>query len=57
MAREALDYIQEELEVINKRLGVFFEFGYSPEELGPLVDVMCEYKRKLEELEEHCLTI
>jgi hypothetical protein len=52
MGREALDYIQEELEVINKRLGVFFEFGYSPEELGPLVDVMCEYKRKLEELEE-----
>ena len=52
MAREALDYIQEELEVINKRLKSFFEFGYSPEVLGPLVDVMCEYKRKLEELEK-----
>lgn len=51
MASEALDYIQEELEVINGRLEAFFEFGYSPEVLGPLVDVMCEYKRKLEELE------
>lgn len=52
MVREALDYIQEELEVINKRLESFFEFGYSAEVLGPLVDVMCEYKRKLEELEK-----
>ena len=51
MAREALDYIQEELNVINKRLEAFFEFGYSPDVLGPLVDVMCEYKRKLKELE------
>ena len=51
MAREALGYIQEELDVINKRLKAFFEYGYSPEVLGPLVDVMCEYKRKLEELE------
>ena len=51
MAREALGYIQEELDVINKRLEAFFEFGYSPDVLGPLVDVMCEYKRKLEELE------
>lgn len=52
MAREALDYIQEELYVINKRLKAFFEYGYSPEVLGPLVDVMCEYERKLEELEK-----
>jgi hypothetical protein len=52
MAREALDYIQEELDVINKRLEAFFEFGYSPDVLGPLVDVMCEYKHKLEELVE-----
>jgi hypothetical protein len=52
MGKEALDYIQEELEVINKRLKAFFEYGYSPEVLGPLVDVMCEYKRKLEELEK-----
>ena len=51
MEKEALDYIQEELKVINDRLESFFEFGYSQEELGPLVDVMCEYKRKLEELE------
>lgn len=52
MSREVLDYIQEELEVINKRLEPFFEFGYSKEDLGPLVDVMCEYERKLKELEE-----
>lgn len=52
MSREVLDYIQEELEVINKRLEPFFEFGYSKEHLGPLVDVMCEYGRKLKELEE-----
>ena len=44
--------LPEELEVINKRLESFFEFGYSPEVLGPLVDVMCEYNRKLEELEK-----
>ena len=52
MGKEALDYIKEELEVINKRLKAFFEYGYSPEVLGLLVDVMCEYKRKLEELEK-----
>ena len=52
MAREALDYIQEELEVINERLGAFLAYGYSPEELGPLVDVMFDYKHKLEELEK-----
>ena len=52
MSRDVLDYIQEELEVINKRLEPFFEFGYSKEHLGPLVDVMCEYERKLKELEE-----
>ena len=52
MGKEALDYIQEELDVINKRLKAFFEYGYSPEVLGPLVDVMCEYSRKLKELEE-----
>lgn len=52
MEKEALGYIQEELDVINKRLKAFFEYGYSPEVLGSLVDVMCEYKRKLEELEK-----
>lgn len=51
MARkETLDYIQEELSFIKRRLKEFIEYGFDPS-LSPLVDAMEDYKLKLSELE------
>ena len=51
MARkETLDYIQEELSFIKRRLKEFVEYGFDSS-LSPLVDAMEDYKQKLNELE------
>lgn len=52
MEREdTLDYIQGELSVIQSRLRKYLRYGYDPC-LAPLVDAMCDYNRKLEELKK-----
>lgn len=51
MARkEVLDYIQEELNSIDNRIRKFTDYGYSGE-LSPLVNAMCDYEKRLKELE------
>lgn len=50
MAKEVIDYVRDELSSVKRRLKEFTDYGYSPE-LEPLVDEMCKYKQKLEELE------
>lgn len=48
--KEMIDYIREELDVINERLNEFTKYGYASF-LSPLVDTMCEYEKKLKALE------
>ena len=50
--KRAIDYIEEELKSISTRIRPFIEWGYSPEELGELVDAMCRYKDELVLLKE-----
>jgi len=46
MAKLIEDYYKQELDVIESRLNIYNEYGYSPE-LKPLVDALYEARDKL----------